>query len=108
MSNWSGDKVYAYVWKDESGTAVNNAAWPGVEITDNQIDVNIYAIEIDKSIGYTNIIFNDGNGGEAHQTSDFDIPNDGGDYRWNIPNDKSKIYRISESITYQWTNYTSN
>ena len=109
MSNWSGNKVYAYVWKDVNGTAVKNANWPGVEITANQIDVNIYAIEIDKSMNYTNIIFNDGNGGKYdHQTDDFDIPNDGGDYRWNIPNDKTKIYRISESITYQWSNYTSN
>ena len=83
MSNWSGDKVCAYVWKDVNGTAEENAIWPGVEITANQIDVNIYAIEIDKSMNYTNIIFNDGNYGKYdHQTDNFDIPNDGGDYRW--------------------------
>lgn len=75
LSSWPGTKVYAYLWI--TGDSDRIAEWPGVDITNNLISENLYAIEIDKNIGYKYIIFNNGkdNGGSSNnrQTNNLTI-----------------------------------
>ena len=66
-------KVYAYMWHtDESNNTIENAKWPGVEITNNKISADGYYVVADNK--YTNIIFNNGNNGNGDKTLDLDIP----------------------------------
>lgn len=71
---WPGTKVYAYLWN--ASTGINNAAWPGVEITNNLISENLYAIEVTPNV-YDHIIFNNGtnftNSSDKKQTADLTI-----------------------------------
>ena len=64
---WS--KVYLYAWDGEGEAKVENAAWPGVELTEkstNGYGEEQYTATFDKK--YTKIIFNDG----KEQTVDID------------------------------------
>lgn len=65
-SSWS--TVYAYAWNTTTGKT--NAAWPGVAMT--QEKGAIYSVAIPTE--YTNVIFNDGTGGEGKQTADLTLP----------------------------------
>lgn len=58
-----------YMWLDASGSTSQNAAWPGVKMT--EVETNIYAFTLDKS--YDKVIFID-NGGK---TDDLDYQGDG-------------------------------
>lgn len=64
-SNWS--KVNCYMWNAGQGNA-NNAAWPGVAMTDEGDGVWSYEIQGD----YNMVIFNNG----SSQTGDLDYPGD--------------------------------
>ena len=56
-SGWPGNKTYAYLWN--SSTGIKNADWPGIEISNNELSLNLYATETEKNI-YDKIIFNNG------------------------------------------------
>ena len=51
------DTVTAYMWDANSNLTVTNAGWPGEAMYECDPDNNIYAVKVDTSAGYTNIIF---------------------------------------------------
>lgn len=75
--------VYAYMWSADSG---NNAAWPGVKMTEVESGVYSYQLTGD----FDMIIFNNGSGGNGNQTSDLSYAGNG------------KIYDLSSGT---WSTY---
>lgn len=73
--------VYAYMWSEGSG---NNAAWPGVEMT--EVEEGVYSYDL--SGDFDMIIFNNGSGG--NQTADLSYAGNG------------KIYDLSAGT---WSTY---
>ncbi|MBQ1463228.1 MAG: starch-binding protein [Ruminococcus sp.] len=61
--NWSN--VYAYVYDESTGTARNNAAWPGVRMTDKNSE-GYYVLNVD-SFANGMVIFNDGTGSATNR-----------------------------------------
>ena len=99
LSKWPGIKVYAYLWI--TGDSDRIAEWPGVDITNNLISENLYAIEVDKSIGYKYIIFNNGkDNGEGNNRKTDDLTIDfSEDKKYNDDTGWSLLYKGS------WQNY---
>ncbi len=77
------DSVYAYMWSEGSG---NNAAWPGVEMT--EVEEGVYSYDL--SGDFDMIIFNNGSGGNGNQTADLSYAGNG------------KIYDLSAGT---WSTY---
>ena len=75
--------VYAYMWSEGSG---NNAAWPGVEMT--EVEEGVYSYDL--SGDFDMIIFNNGSGGNGNQTADLSYAGNG------------KIYDLSAGT---WSTY---
>ena len=70
-NNKGWDKVYLYAWTDDAGASVQNAEWPGVELTEkatNGLGEEQFTATIDAK--YKKVIFN--NGG-SEQTVDISI-----------------------------------
>ena len=67
VNNMGWDSVYAYAWDPQI------AAWPGeiMELTNLEYTYPIYSYTL--PVNRQNIIFNDGTGGEGHQTADLTI-----------------------------------
>ena len=66
-SGWA--KVYAYCWNGEGETAIANAEWPGVELTNPENNVYTYST----TTAYENVIFNAG--AEKPQTANLVFEN---------------------------------
>ena len=66
-SGWA--KVYAYCWNGEGESVVDNAAWPGVELTNPENNVYTYST----TTAYENVIFNAG--AEKPQTANLVFEN---------------------------------
>ena len=68
----SYSSVWAYMWYiDNSGNAVYNAPWPGVDITNNKFSADGYYVIADNK--YNQIIFSD-HGSDSAKTPDLYIP----------------------------------
>ncbi|MBW3095650.1 Ig-like domain-containing protein, partial [Bifidobacterium sp. 64T4] len=81
-SGWS--KMYAYVYTGDGATAVNNAAWPGVEMTaaDN-CDQTGYKYEVpDNLASGAKVIFNDGGSQQYPGAREPGMDYNGGTVRW--------------------------
>ena len=81
-SGWS--KMYAYVYTGDGASAVNNAAWPGVEMTaaDN-CDQTGYKYEVPDSLASNaKVIFNDGGSQQFPGSREPGLDYNGGTVRW--------------------------
>ena len=75
-NDWSN--LHCYMWNSSKDV---NATWPGVKM--DYVGNNIYSYTYSKE--YANIIFNNGNSGNANQTKDLTYPGDG--YLYTISQD---------------------
>ncbi|WP_033523988.1 starch-binding protein, partial [Bifidobacterium merycicum] len=81
-SGWG--KMYAYVYTGDGASAVNNAAWPGVEMTaaDN-CDQTGYKYEVpDNLASNAKVIFNDGGSQQYPGSREPGLDYNGGTVRW--------------------------
>ena len=81
-SGWG--KMYAYVYTGDGASAVNNAAWPGVEMTaaDN-CDQTGYKYEVPDSLASNaKVIFNDGGSQQFPGSREPGLDYNGGTVRW--------------------------
>ena len=81
-SGWG--KMYAYVYTGDGASAVNNAAWPGVEMTaaDN-CDQTGYKYEVpDNLASNAKVIFNDGGSQQFPGSREPGLDYNGGTVRW--------------------------
>ena len=81
-SGWG--KMYAYVYTGDGASAVNNAAWPGVEMTaaDN-CDQTGYKYEVPDSLASNaRVIFNDGGSQQYPGSREPGMDYNGGTVRW--------------------------
>ncbi|MDE7431989.1 MAG: starch-binding protein [Lachnospiraceae bacterium] len=86
---WSG--VTAYIWNDTVTPAVNNSGWPGEAMFECDPANGVFALKIDKTAGYTKVIFS--NSG-ASQTDDISIGQIG--YMYNPDTGAWTQYRVNE------------
>ena len=85
-SGWS--KMYAYVYTGDGATAVNNAKWPGVEMTattatDGCQQSNAYKYEVPSNLAKgAKVIFNDGGSQQFPGAQQEGIAYNGGIVKW--------------------------
>lgn len=86
---WSG--VTAYMWNDTVSPSVSNAGWPGEAMFECDPDNGVFALKVDTTAGYNNVIFS--NAG-ASQTDDVTMGQIG--YMYNPDTGTWTQYHVSE------------
>ena len=66
----AGNDYYCYAW-DANGKT--NKAWPGVKMDVDEEQDNLFTYDLGTQ--FTKVIFNDGEGGEGHQTAELEVNN---------------------------------
>lgn len=62
------EEVHAYLWNDSTGKTIEYSKWPGNAIKEVEGHESWYSVEVNTF--FENIIFDDGGGGDGHQTAD--------------------------------------
>lgn len=77
VEDWTEVYAYAYTW-DGSNVTEYTGSWPGtkLEATNETVDGHaVYSLKFQAGMAPANIIFNNGNGGDANQTADLIFEN---------------------------------
>lgn len=98
-------KVYIHTFGSEpaTGTVANAPEWPGMELTAEKNNRGWYTITFTASAA-TNIIFNNGSGGEGNQTDDINCVSNG-TYWYTVTDDCE--YTVSTSSPAGWVDDSS-